>query len=180
MIRAVAVAGLVAAAGLFAAESATACSCAYVAPERLLKEADGAVVARLLRVKAVPETTRADFVYRTGRVVKGRRRLERGRRLVVRSESSGSVCGLSRGYGKPIGLFLTRDGDRWTSGACGEIPARRMRRLRPAARGGAAGLSDSLLTLRPRRAPIQDSGLEWPARRNSTATGVTARPRACS
>ena len=115
---------------LVAAESAFACSCVQIAPETKLKQSDGAVVARLLQVEPL-ESSRfsADFVYRTGRVLKGKPRLRRGRRLVVRSPLSSASCGLSEREGRLTGLFLYREDGRWNSNSCNEVTAATMRRL---------------------------------------------------
>src|SRR3712207_4574713 len=111
-MRVSALAGLVAVAVLLAAEGAMACSCGFVAPETQLKQSDGAVVARLLKVKPLDDVgASAAFVYRTGKVLKGRRRgLRRGRRLVVRRARQSATCGLSDQVGRLTGLFLTREG----------------------------------------------------------------------
>lgn len=130
-------AGLAAAALLLLAESAAACSCAYVEPEAKLRRSDGAVVARLLAVKpvgddrdgAIGSADPTDFVYRTGRVLKGRPRLRRGRRLVVRSVRLDASCGLSSRVGRLTGLFLQRDGGRWRAYSCDEVTAGEMRGL---------------------------------------------------
>jgi hypothetical protein len=80
----------------------------------------------------------ASFVYRTGRVYKGKPRLRRGRRQVVRSSLSKASCGLSRRVGALTGLFLMRADGRWQSNLCLQIPARRMRRV-PEAPGCVVG-----------------------------------------
>jgi hypothetical protein len=135
MLRLVASIALALGVALVTAGSAAACSCVAIAPGTKLKAADGAVSARLLDVRPVggvnppPSAAPTDFVYRIGRVVKGRARLKTGRRLVVRSLDSGSSCGLSNSPGKVRGLFLRRANGRWRAGACDEIRASQMRRL---------------------------------------------------
>ena len=136
--------GLIVVAVLAVAESAMACSCAIVPPREKLRQADGAVVARLLEVRPVEDGDNTqssadptDFVYRTGKVAQGRSRLRKGRRLVVRSARDDASCGLSGRVGELTGLFLTRDEDRWTSGSCHEIAASQMRRLMRSKAGGA-------------------------------------------
>jgi hypothetical protein len=118
------------------AETARACSCAYVPPKEQLARSDGAVTARLLRVEPIDDgddvissVDPTDFVFRTGRVLKGKPQLGRGRRLVVRSARLDASCGLSSDVGDLTGLFLTRSQGRWISGSCSEIPAGQMRRL---------------------------------------------------
>ncbi len=128
--------GLTVVAALAAAQSAMACSCVTVPAGEKLRQSEAAVVARLLEVRPVEGGDNApssadptDFVYRTGRVVKGRSRLRKGRRLIVRSARDDASCGLSGRVGQLTGLFLARDEDRWTSGSCQEVAARQMRRL---------------------------------------------------
>ena len=128
VIRLTAIAGLVVVASLLAAESASACSCVFTPPKKQLAQADGAVVARLLKVKPTDGHGQAQFVYRTGRVYKGKPRLGRGRRLKVSSPPLEASCGLSRRVGRLSGLFLIREDGRWHSNLCRQITARQMRR----------------------------------------------------
>ena len=139
VIRMASAGGLAIAIVLLIGEAAMACSCAHVAPRKQLAAADGAVTARLLGVQRLDGgPPAADFVYRTGRVVKGSARgLRRGRRLAVRSAYESASCGLSRRVGSLTGLFLTRARGRWRSNSCNEITARTMRAL-----GGAAARPD--------------------------------------
>lgn len=117
-----------------------------VAPRGQLRESDGAVVARLIAIRPLDDGDHAqssgdptDFVYRTGKVVKGRPRLGRGRRLVVRSVRSDSSCGLSGRVGSRTRLFLSRDEGLWRAGSCQQTSTETMRRLyRASADGGAA------------------------------------------
>ncbi|MEA2332955.1 MAG: Tissue inhibitor of metalloproteinase [Thermoleophilaceae bacterium] len=127
---------LVAASGalLIAADAALACSCVAIPAREKLEQADGAVVARLLSVKrlddgdeTVSSADRTNYVYRVGRVYKGRPRLARGRRLTVRSAYESASCGLSNRVGVLTGLFLHRRGGRWHAGACDEVSPRDMR-----------------------------------------------------
>jgi hypothetical protein len=142
VLRVLALVAAALAIALATAGSAAACSCIGEKPRDLLKQSDAAVTARLLEVRPVgggePSSSAdpTDFVYRIGRVVKGKARLTSGETLVVRSRYSGSSCGLSNFGGKVRGLFLTRENGRWRSWACREVPARQMRRL---AAGGAVG-----------------------------------------
>jgi hypothetical protein len=131
MLRVSAVAALVVATALLAAEGAMACSCVAIDPKTQLEQSDGAVVARLLKVKPLDDIgSSANFVYRTGRVLKGRQRgLRRGRRLVVRGPLQSASCGLSNDVGALTGLFMFREKGRWTSNLCLEIGARQMRKL---------------------------------------------------
>lgn len=132
-MRTFGVAGVLAALALLAgAPAATACSCVAKKPKELLRQADGAAVARLLAIRSVDDGGDfgpADFVYRTGKVLKGKSRLRRGRRLVIRSTRSGASCGLSGRPGRLTGLFLYRSDGQWTSSLCTQIGAGQMRRL---------------------------------------------------
>jgi hypothetical protein len=135
VIRAIAAAALLLVAGLLTAQAAMACSCAPIDPGEALAEADGALTARLLRVDrladgdgSVSTANPANFVYRTGRVLKGRA-LQRGRRLVVRSVLSDASCGPIGDVGALTGLFLQREDGRWTSGLCSQTSRGRMLRL---------------------------------------------------
>jgi hypothetical protein len=141
VIRIGALAGLVLVVLLLAAESAMACSCAFTPPQRQLELSDGAVIARLLRVKPLDDVgASAAFVYRTGKVLKGARHgLRRGRRLAVRGARQSASCGLSDEVGALTGLFLTREDGRWQSNSCREVSPAQMRGLeRPSASGSAA------------------------------------------
>jgi hypothetical protein len=123
---------------LIGTETAGACSCAPVPAEKQLKRADGAFNGRLLSVRPVEGTTEADFRYRIGRVFKGLFR--RGKVVTVRSQNSEAVCGLPQDTGVVYGLFVSRNERRWTSGACGVVSPRKMRRAAegPDASGTAA------------------------------------------
>ena len=130
------------AAVLAGAETAQACSCAFVPAGRLLAESDGAVIARHLDVRPTGDSPSAEveFVYRVGRVYNGGPGLRRGRRIAVRTANSDAICGLSRSIGGLTGLFLQRVDGHWASGSCLQISARRMRRAgeaAPAAAGSA-------------------------------------------
>jgi hypothetical protein len=112
---------------LVGADTAGACSCAFISPKQQLKQADGAFNGRLLSVEPVEGTTEADFRYRVGVVVKGPFR--RGSVVTLRSPNFDSICGLIRTTGKLYGLFVRRDDGRWTGGLCGTVSPRTMRRL---------------------------------------------------
>ena len=118
---------------LLGAEGAAACSCAFIAPETMLEQAEGAVIAGLVgsadrRGDRPPTADPTDFVYRTGRVYKGKPRgLRRGRRWVVRSVRSSATCGLSTEVGRLTGLFMDRQGGRWRTTLCSEVTPAQMR-----------------------------------------------------
>jgi hypothetical protein len=113
---------------LAGAESAGACSCVYIPPKKQMKRADGAFTGRLVSVRLAEGTTEAAFRYRVGRVFKGRDRLRRRKVVTVWSQNSDGMCGLPQGTGVIYGLFVSRRGGRWTSGTCGVLPPRKMRR----------------------------------------------------
>lgn len=137
---------------LLGAESASACSCVPPKPRELLREMDGAIIGRLLAVRPVeprdpgePRSTAdpVNFVYRVGRVFNDGPGLDRGRRVRVRSVRSEVSCGLPRGRGELFGLFLDREGGRWTSGLCLVVSPKQMRRAAEAESSAAlaAGLA---------------------------------------
>jgi hypothetical protein len=130
---------------LAGAESAGACSCAYVPPKKQMKRADGAFTGRLLSVRPAEGTTEAAFRYRVGRAFKGRARLRRGEVVTVWSQNSDGLCGLPQGTGVIYGLFLSRREGRWTSGTCAVLSPRKMRRAarRDADSSGAPAASGS-------------------------------------
>ena len=126
---------------LVGAETAGACSCAFISPKKQLKRADGAFNGRLLSVDPAAGTTRAAFRYRVGVVAKGPFR--RGRVVTVWSENSDSICGLIQTTGEVYGMFVSR---AWASGLCSTASPKTMRRLArdddsassPSAQSGAA------------------------------------------
>ncbi|HVY77323.1 MAG TPA: hypothetical protein VG898_02330 [Solirubrobacterales bacterium] len=119
---------------LASAAGASACSCAPQSPAESLREADGAVVGRLVRV--LPQgPLRAVFRYEVRHAYKGRLP-EVGRMLDVHSSRRGAACALPRRTDRNYGLFLLRRDGRWYGGICGVVPPQR---LRAAAHRGAAG-----------------------------------------
>jgi hypothetical protein len=107
------------------AGSAHACSCAPLAPGKSLREADAAIVGRLVEV--VPAgTLRADYRYEVRRVYRGRSMIEPGRTLTVRSARRSAACALPRRLGRSYGLFLARARGRWAAGICSVIEPRRL------------------------------------------------------
>lgn len=124
------------------ATAAQACSCAPQAPAESLREADGAIVATLVRV--IPRSpTRAVYRYRVKHVYKGAK-LKGRRMLDVRSARRSAACALPRRTRRDYGLFLLRRRGRWTGGICGVVNPRRLRRVargrqRTRKRGSAAG-----------------------------------------
>jgi hypothetical protein len=117
---------LVALWGLSTAGSAAACSCAPLAPRDALRQADAAIVGRLVAV--VPRGgLRADYRYEVRRVYRGGERIGRGEVISVRSARSPSACALPRRLGRSYGLFLSWGEGRWSGGLCGVVDPRRLR-----------------------------------------------------
>jgi hypothetical protein len=117
---------LVGLAMLVVAEAAGACSCAPQAPGESLREADGAVVGKL--VKVLPHgPLHAVFRYEVRHVYKGDGLPKAGRMLDVRSSRRGAACGLPRRTGRGYGLFLFRRNGRWFGGICGVVSPSRLR-----------------------------------------------------
>lgn len=130
-------AALVVLGGLAFTASASGCSCAPTKPGEALQESDAAIVGRL--VKVMPRgALRADYRYEVQRVYRGRKAIERGQMLDVRSARRAAACALPRRVNHRYGLFLTRADDRWTSGICAVIEPAKLAEAarRPARRGG--------------------------------------------
>jgi hypothetical protein len=120
--------GLAVLGALAMAGGAHACSCVDHAPRQALREADAAVVGRL--VEAIPrDRYSADFRYRVLRVYKSGRGLAPGAELWVRSARGGAACGLPEGEGR-YGLFLYRGEGRWQSNSCSLFDPGEMSRIR--------------------------------------------------
>jgi hypothetical protein len=122
---------------------AEACSCAgpgseeEIAPfyAQRLKDSDGAIVARVIKVRHTGESTPGslgdDEAIFTVRVRKAYKRLgtfPEGRRVRVHTASNGATCGLELGRGAVAGLFLSRNDGEWSGNLCGQISPRWMRR----------------------------------------------------
>lgn len=140
-MRRLAIAGALALLGaLGLAEGSQACSCASPDPVEAMRQADAAIVGRLVEV--VPRNRlQADYRYRVRRVFRGGGAIERRATISVRSNREAAACALPGRVGDRYGLFLARDEeDRWTAGICSVIdPGRLWRAARHADR--AAGSS---------------------------------------
>jgi hypothetical protein len=121
---------------LVAADGATACSCAPLDEREQIAASDGAFIGRLLAVREVDPRAEGepigsgdptDFIYRVGRVYNGGPGLRRGRKVRVRSVRSEVTCGLPRGRGMLIGLFVDRENRRWHGNLCRAATPARMR-----------------------------------------------------
>jgi hypothetical protein len=116
----------VALAALVLAAGATACSCAPQAPGESLREADGAVVGRLVEV--LPHgPLHAVYRYEVRRVYKGGDEIEAGKMLDVHGSRRAAACALPRRTGRSYGLFLFQRHGRWFGGICGVVSPRRLR-----------------------------------------------------
>jgi hypothetical protein len=101
---------------LAAAGQAGACSCLPLTPETV-EQADAAAIATLVDVRQDGGQARVGvFTYDVGRVLEGRRRLDRDR-IRVRSPLDSAACGLPRAKGR-YGLVLNRHRGRWSSSLC--------------------------------------------------------------
>jgi hypothetical protein len=91
-----------------------------------LREADGAVVGRLVEV--LPHgPLNAVFRYEVRHVYKGADSIDAGRMLDVRSARGGAACGLPRRSDRNYGLFVSQRDGRWFGGICGVIAPQRLR-----------------------------------------------------
>jgi hypothetical protein len=123
--------------------SAQACSCAPQPPAESLREADGAIVGRL--VKVLPHgSLNAVFRYEVGHAYKGAA-IEDGQMLDVRGARRTAACGLPRRTDRSYGLFLSRRNGRWFGGICGVVSPRRLRAAatQPRVYRRSAGQADS-------------------------------------
>jgi len=126
-LRRLAIAAVVALGALVSAGSAQACSCAQIAPEDSLRQADAAIVGKLIEVIPRGEL-RADYRYRVQHVYKSGRGIRRGATISVRSATDSAACGLPEETDRRYGVLLSRAEGRWTSGLCGVLSPELMRR----------------------------------------------------
>lgn len=117
------------------AGTATACSC--VRPDAgTFKHADGAIVAKLLRVEPIGDGRNSTYVYRVREAFKKRDRFESGQIRRIKSSSYGASCGIEEPVGSTHGLFLYRSAGRWRSNLCLTTSTQRMRRIAAKVRDG--------------------------------------------
>jgi hypothetical protein len=110
---------------LLFSSSAQACSCLQRTPREAFREADAAIVGRL--VEAVPlDAHSAEYRYRVRRAYKAGTGIRAGEEVAVRSGIGGASCGLPRDEERWYGLFLYRSAGRWSGGSCGLLPPRRL------------------------------------------------------
>jgi hypothetical protein len=113
---------------LVGAADAHACSCAGgVSMEQRFRSSDGAIIGRLVKVERLDQST-ALHTYGVRRVYKGRRRIDEGEKLVLKTERFGASCGLPDREGKAYGLFLEKNAPRWSASLCTVVSASKMRR----------------------------------------------------
>jgi hypothetical protein len=111
---------------LVPADFAVACSCAPQPPAESLREADAAIVGRLVAV--LPHgPTQAIYRYEVRHVYKGAEKIEAETMLSVHSARRGSACALPRRLGRSYGLFLLGRHGRWFGGICRVVSPKRMR-----------------------------------------------------
>jgi hypothetical protein len=110
------------------ASDAQACSCA-TPDEGTVRRADAAVIATLVEITPLGESSKADFAYRVDRVFKGKRRIDDGEVISVRSWRGEDGCGMPEDMDKRYGLFLDRDAQRWTSNLCLTVSPGEIRKL---------------------------------------------------
>lgn len=123
------------------AELARACSCTDIDPREGLAAGDTAVVGRVISKRLVDESPRSfdrTYVY-TLRVRRSfGRRL--GRRLELRANSNGGLCGVEFRVGERVGSFLGGRPGRYTTNTCRLVdPADLIRAARPLPRPRASG-----------------------------------------
>jgi hypothetical protein len=107
---------------------AQACSCAPQAPAESLREADGAIVGRLVRV--LPHgALHALYRYEVRHVYKGGDSIEAGQMLDVHSSRRSAACALPRRIGRTYGLFLLTRHSRWFGSICRVVSPKQMRRV---------------------------------------------------
>ena len=95
---------LVVLAMLLPANLAIACSCAPQPPVESFREADAAIVGKL--VKVLPHgPLHAVYRYEVRRVYRGASKIEAGQMLIVRSSRRAAACALPRRTGRSYGLF---------------------------------------------------------------------------
>lgn len=109
--------------------TASACSCAGRPGKETFRMADGAVVAKLLRVEPIGDGLSSDYVYRITESFKRTDRFQPRQTRRIRSATNGAACGIEASIGSTHGLYLTRDGaGRLTSNLCSITSANRIRR----------------------------------------------------
>jgi hypothetical protein len=120
---------------LLFSSGAQACSCIERTPRQALREADAAVVARLVKVQPANGYS-AQYHYLVRRAYKGGKRIQAGKTVSVRSGVDGASCGFPVDEDRWYGLFLYRSGNRWTGGLCGIVAPRQLSAAASSLRAG--------------------------------------------
>ncbi len=130
---------------------AQACSCVGPASgqeadafyAQRIKDSDGAVIAKVKKVRYKGESTpgsfgddEAIFTIRVRRAYKRFQTFPEGRKLRVHTAANGAACGLELGKGSVAGLFLDRYKGEWNGNLCGQISPKVMRRAAAYLDGG--------------------------------------------
>ena len=111
-----------------AAQPASACSCAaQPITAETFRKSDGAVIGKL-RDRAPVNEQEVELRYLVEEVFRGRRLIEPGSRLRVRTAAQGSACGIETPKGGRDGLFLDRRIGQWDGNLCATTSPKRMRR----------------------------------------------------
>ncbi|MET0306099.1 MAG: hypothetical protein ABW196_07705 [Solirubrobacterales bacterium] len=120
---------------LLFSSAAQACTCLEMSPRAALRQADGAVSARLIQIDPV-DRYGADYLYRVRRVYKPGPGLRAGETVSVHSGINGASCGLPDDNARWYGLFLSRREGQWSGGLCGIAPPREIAAAARALRRG--------------------------------------------
>ena len=139
MRRALAASLACAATMAFAAEQASACSCAPITAASF-ERGGAAIVAKLTAIETIdsgPSVAGQIFHYRVLEVLKGEKRLRKPRVAVY---SDTSTCAMGGKVGDRQGLLLYRRDRRWRGNLCGQTTPRRLRQVLDDRRDRAASL----------------------------------------
>jgi hypothetical protein len=110
---------------LLFSSGAQACSCIERTPREALRDADAAIVGRLVKVVRTNGHS-AEYHYLVRRAYKRGKGIRAGEIVAVRSGLNGASCGFPVDEDRWYGLFLYRSGNRWTGGLCGLVAPRRL------------------------------------------------------
>jgi hypothetical protein len=111
---------------LLFSSGAQACSCIERTPREALREADAAIVGRLVEVVPAANGYSAEYRYLVRRAYKGGKGIRAGTTVSVRSGTNGASCGFPLDEERWYGLFLYRGENRWTGGLCGIVTPRQL------------------------------------------------------
>jgi hypothetical protein len=99
---------------------AKACSCAPSDPRDVLHSSDGAFIGTYVSREPSDPTdpySDHDYIFETEDVIKG----EIGDVIQVRAPENGASCGLEYPPGARAAMFLTKEGELWTSHLCSTV-----------------------------------------------------------